>query len=399
MDIHRYDKKYEYTLNGLNRAKISSRNKELILKFHNDLILENLSKPRLINYLNKMKLICIRLGKDLDKATIEDLKKVVGSIQQSDYSPWTKQTYKIILRKFYRWFKKPELIDWVKTGFSKSEKKLPSEGDLLTEKEVLKLIKCADHPRDKAFISSLWESGARISELGNLCIKNIIFDKIGTVLTVKGKTGSRKIRLITSTPYLSTWIQNHPHNDGESPLWVNIGSTKHNQVMRYGGMTKMLKDVFIKSGIKKRSNPHIFRHSRATFMAHHLTEFQMNQYFGWIQGSEMPSTYVHMSGKNIDNAILAMNGLSSKESKENPSKPSICPRCDTINPVDSKHCCKCGGILDVKYAMELEEKIIKEQQRRSKADDIMSMLVKDDEVQALLREKIKELEIKEPGKL
>jgi hypothetical protein len=43
-------------------------------------------------------------------------------------------------------------------------------------------------------------------------------------------------------------------------------------------------------------------------MANPLTEFQMNHYFGWTQGSNMPSTYVHLSGKDLDGAILKMNG-------------------------------------------------------------------------------------------
>ena len=56
-------------------------------------------------------------------------------------------------------------------------------------------------------------------------------------------------------------------------------------------------------------------------MANHLTEFQMNQYFGWIQGSDMPSTYVHMSGKNVDEALLRMNGVAVEVNKnKTPSK-------------------------------------------------------------------------------
>ena len=47
----------------------------------------------------------------------------------------------------------------------------------------------------------------------------------------------------------------------------------------------------------------------------------MNQYFGWIQGSGMPATYVHMNGSNIDSSILELNGVkqtnSSKESSLN----------------------------------------------------------------------------------
>ena len=34
------------------------------------------------------------------------------------------------------------------------------------------------------------------------------------------------------------------------------------------------------------------------------TEAQMKEHFGWVPGSYMPSTYVHLSGKDVDGAIL-----------------------------------------------------------------------------------------------
>ncbi|MEA3378864.1 MAG: hypothetical protein U9Q69_04460 [Nanoarchaeota archaeon] len=52
----------------------------------------------------------------------------------------------------------------------------------------------------------------------------------------------------------------------------------------------MIRKLFKEAGVDKKHNPHTFRHSRASYLANYLTEFQMNQYFGWVQGSDMPST-------------------------------------------------------------------------------------------------------------
>jgi len=154
----------------------------------------------------------------------------------------------------------------------------------------------------------------------------------------------------------------------------------------------MLGKLCRKAGIKKRCNPHMFRHSRATFLADHLTEFQMNQYFGWIQGSKMPSTYVHMSGSRIDASILALNGISNPETKkESTMKPKICPRCDTINVSEAKFCIRCAGILDLKTACELEEKHMKEKEIRHDYDDVLSVLLKDPDVLSILANKVKEM--------
>ncbi|WP_394344768.1 hypothetical protein [Salinigranum halophilum] len=53
-------------------------------------------------------------------------------------------------------------------------------------------------------------------------------------------------------------------------------------------------------------NPHHFRHSRATHLANWLTEAQLCEWFGWVQGSNVPARYVHLSGRDIDNAYLAL---------------------------------------------------------------------------------------------
>lgn len=401
MDIHNFERKYAREIEKLDEKTISKKNKQLILGFNEHLILDNISKPRLMRCMGTLRQLTGILQKDLDKATTGDIKKLISSIQQGDYSPWTKRTYKCIIRKFYKWQKGtkgknkyPPIVDWINIRVSRSEIKLPSEGDLLVEEEIQKLIENADHPRDKALISVLWESGCRIGEIGNLCIKNVAFDKFGTVISVNGKTGSRKIRLISSTPYLSTWINNHPlRNNKESPLWISIGTVNHNKAIKYGNIRMMLSRLFKKADIRKRYNPHLFRHSRATFMANHLTEFQMNQYFGWIQGSGMPATYVHMSGREVDTAILEMNGIKDENKKEESKlKPRTCPRCDTINSANSKHCNKCAGVLDLKYAMELEEKQRETLSMRNDSDKLMNMLLKDQDVQELLMEKLRGLE-------
>ena len=100
MDIHNYDHKYQLAIENLHKANISKRNKKLILDCVGALVLENLSKPRLLKYVEILRSIAQKLNKDLDQATIGDIKTLVGSIQQRNYSPWTKQTYKVIIRKF-----------------------------------------------------------------------------------------------------------------------------------------------------------------------------------------------------------------------------------------------------------------------------------------------------------
>lgn len=395
IDVQLFDKQLEYFLNTLKKSEISERNKEIILDFDKDAVIKGLGKPRRIRYLSGLNAIAKVIKKDFDKTNKDDIVRFMEYLQNKDYSMWTKHGYKTVIKKFYKWLKGndetyPEEVRWISLNVKRSEKDLPGKGDLLTEDDIKKLIDASNHPRDKAFISMLYESGCRISELANMQISNITFDKNGVVIFVKGKTGSRPIRLISSTSYLMNWLNIHPFkNDKESALWVAVGTRNHKKPMNYQGIRIQLNKIAKRSGINKRCYPHLFRHSRATYMANHLTEFQMNQYFGWVQGSSMSSTYVHMSGKDVDSAILELNGIKTEkgETKESSLKPKICSRCSTINNYDSKYCSTCAAPLDVKTAMEIEEK-------KKIPDEVMDKLIQDPEVQKMLIEKICSMNIK-----
>jgi len=39
----------------------------------------------------------------------------------------------------------------------------------------------------------------------------------------------------------------------------------------------------------------------------------MKEYRGWVGDSRTASTYVHLSGRNIDNALLKLNGIKTED--------------------------------------------------------------------------------------
>ncbi|MEM2922663.1 MAG: tyrosine-type recombinase/integrase [Candidatus Bathyarchaeia archaeon] len=65
----------------------------------------------------------------------------------------------------------------------------------MTEDEIEKMTKAARTPRDRAFVSVLYESGLRIGEMLSLKIKNVQLEEHGTILTVNGKAGIRRVRI------------------------------------------------------------------------------------------------------------------------------------------------------------------------------------------------------------
>ena len=139
---------------------------------------------------------------------------------------------------------------------------------------------------------------------------------------------------------------------------VSIATNSRGRIIVYNGLRKMLYNKFEAAGIDKKSNPHIFRHSRATDLARHLTEFQMNQRFGWVQGSDMPRTYVHLSGRDVGDAMLELHGLAPRKDAQtsSPLTPRRCTPCHTLNAPENNTCQHCGKPLDAVAALDAEKK-------------------------------------------
>ena len=357
---------FENELSSAKKRITTLENKEnikTIEKFLKKLFAEGLSKPRVIKYANYLKTIAEKIGKSFMEVNEEDIINFLSHLEQSNYSEWTKRDYKVVLKRFFRFLGKEELMKDIKTTMRNNRKKLPE--DLLTKTEIKRMIETANHPRDKAIISLLYEGGLRIGELASLKIKNVVFDEYGAVIKVKGKTGERRVRVVLSSSLLAKWIEIHPDKDNpNAPLLVNLSTNYKNKGITYRGISMRIKEIAKKAGVDKKITPHLFRHSRATHLATVLTEAQMNEYFGWVQGSRMAATYVHLSGRDTDNKMLEIYGLKKKEKeKEKELKPKECPRCKYINGPTDRFCSRCGEVLDEEEAVKIRmqgQKLAKE---------------------------------------
>lgn len=394
-DIYDYDTRYERAKEQIEKSTISTNNKKLILKFDITCTIEKLTKARKIKVIQSLIIFAdIYLKKDFDKATKDDIKTAVLKIESRDNcSPWTKESYKAIIKKFFKWLsygddykdraEYPEIVSWLRVGIRRKEKPQVQASDILTEREIEKLIQAAEHPRDKAFISMLYELGARIGEIGNLKIKNITQDNYSHIIDLTGKTGHRTPRIVISSNYLTNWLNSHPlSDDPNAPLWVMIGDRNKNIKMNYATFRALILRLQERAKIKKRVHAHLFRHTRVTHLLGNkqINEAQAKVYFGWVPSSKMLSEYSHLVSQDVNEVILEMHGIKTSKKDEGP-KIKQCPRCRAINPKEYLFCGKCSSVLDVTTAIELDEK-------RTKSDDIMTYMLKDKEVRDLFVRKL-----------
>jgi len=397
-DAHDYKSRLEKVLFRIkNDPSISERNKQAIIKFQENCFVEGISTGRITRYMYDLRNLSKWLGKDFEDANKDDIKTLIGKIEQKTftkrsgmevpYQESTKRDFRITIRKFYKWLRGteelPEEVKWIKSNSKKCQRiKLPEE--MFSEEDIKNMINVADNPRDKAFIAILYESGCRIGEMLFLRLKHIKFDQYGAQLLVDGKTGYRRIRIIASAPYLTEWINKHPKKeDPEASLWIS----RNHETMTYAALRITLERIAKKAGIHKKTNFHNFRHSRATYLANHLTEAQMKEFFGWVQASDMASIYVHLSGRDVDKALLKVYGIQMEEKKEESQlNPKKCRRCQEINQFTNIFCNKCGMILDE----ALMNQKIQQDLERNNAENILNNLLEDPEFQEILFQKMKE---------
>ena len=393
-EIHRHMRDVESALDRTQAdEEVCAANKALISSFAKDRLAKGIGKLRVAKCIYCLRYMAHWLKIPYSEATKDDLIQLVGEMENQPYSEHSKHDFKACLKLFYKWHKGndevyPPEIHWLRSKLRNVVHKLPEE--LLTEDEVLRMAEKAENTRDKAFILVLYESGCRIGEILSLKIKNVIFDQYGAILRVTGKTGDRRVRIISSTPALSAWIQIHAKADNpDNSLWppLNTSHKYHDHCVDHQSMYQMLKTLAVRAGIKKRVFPHLFRHSRATALAGKLTEAQMKEYFGWTQGSSMAAIYVHMSGRDVDNALLALQGIVKPEEKrEEKMVLHPCPRCQEKNSPASKFCTRCGSPMEIQLMVQAESV-------RKGGDDVMNTLMQNAEFKEFLLKKVVEMKL------
>jgi len=378
MDIHNYERRLRREEELLKKSEINNKNKELILKFKKELRAAGISIPRIVRYMQTLRTISSIVNKPFTEWERDEIIEVLNAIESRNYTVQTKNEFRKGMRKFFKWLNGEE---WKHLKVLRGDKKDNRKPETLTEDEIIAMIEAAEHPRDKAFIAVSYEAGLRIGEIANLKLKNIIWNERGAKIKVSGKTGERVIPVVMAAPYLRRWLDIHPLKDPNSYVFCSLSQRKFGEPLEYQSLTKIIKTAAKKAGIKKRVHPHILRHSRASKLANYLTELQMNQYFGWVQGSDMPRIYVHLSGRDIDRAVYKMYGMEEEEEKQEKIKPIKCPRCGYINAPTDFYCGRCALILDEKERLRLE------MEEPKVAKEMLNMIMQD----PALLEKLKDM--------
>lgn len=306
------DRKYQwrgvtdiYTL--LADSALLSENKALLEAFIRDAELgktiKNKAKKkvgalRLVKYLQDLKKLDAYFRKPLDQVTQPEMERFItdlekGRLTQKSGKPYAAETQvcmKKVVMKFYRWLRKPELIEWIDTSYELKDYRAISKEQLDTILNLMTSNSPANLARNRAMLAFLFDSGCRADELLNVRLKDLTMEKGDYKVRIEvSKTKKRTMLLPLCTRYLEPWLDVHPaRTEPGAQLFPLAYHALVNQVARAGQI------------IKLKLTPHSLRHGAATYWARHLSRYQLCYRFGWGMSSKQPDRYIDQEGLDQD---------------------------------------------------------------------------------------------------
>jgi integrase len=375
-------------MNRFDKADFEPEDREKLEAFFRSLRREGLAKSTVawyVNYTTRMyqTLKIIGYDKSLQEFNHEDLEKLLFYVEDvkklSSGSLWN---YKKLIKKLMRWMHDDEPPKWVRDLKLNKDDSPVQPSDLLTQDEFDRLLNACGHPRDKAIISVLADSGMRVGALASCRIKNVEFNQYGAILYISKTSKSKKttpakgIPITWSTGYLNQWLSVHPFKDDpEAPLWVT--RDKNMEPLSYKSIRKTIATIGERAGIKKRVNPHSFRHLAIThWILDGYNEQEIKHRAGWSKGSnQMFKIYANFTDQEINDRIYEKCGLKTENKRHVTLKK--CPRCSNVLRPEDKFCSQCSLVLD-------QESLNSIQKLEQVMPDILQLMMKSEEARKLL---------------
>ena len=303
-DLYNRKKKLDYWTERIH-TDLDEHDKRDVLKFLEIMQEKDQSILTIIRCISIVIQIRKQIDKPLSKFTKEDIKTIFQWMDNNRYKVETVEKYRAVIKKFYKMVYGnneyyPDCVKWfaVKVGKDKhSQERGLDIAEYLEEEEIPILIENTPTLQKRAFLACLYESGSRPEEFLRLSNLDCKIDVNGAILILRGKTGERRIRIISFAKLLQQWLDIHPlKHQKQFPLWISQATNYNNQPLGLRGAQKIIEEALAKGKLEKHKRLYLLRHSRATHLCKWLTEAQMCVFFGWEHGTKVVRRYIHLSG-------------------------------------------------------------------------------------------------------
>jgi integrase/recombinase XerD len=181
----------------------------------------------------------------------------------------------------------------------KKNKTLP---EILTMKEIRKLIENTSNVKHKLIIKLLYGTGLRVSEIVNLKKENVNFEEgLIHIHLAKGK----KDRFVKIPESMLKELQSFEELESGKYLF---GSNRGGKLTT-ATIQAILKNAAKKAGIKKRVYPHLLRHSFATHLLEGGTDLRIIQKILGHSDIKTTQIYLQISQASIKNVESPLDNL------------------------------------------------------------------------------------------
>ncbi len=274
-----------------------------------DLQLRGMSERTIEMYTRAVRQLSQHYHKSPDCITEEELRQYF--LYNKNERKWSRTAATIALcgiKFFYTYTLKK---DWTTFELVRpaSEQKLP---DILTVKEVNKILKLVRMQRHRVCLSLIYSCGLRLQEGTHLQISDIDSERM--LIHVHNGKGAkdRFVPLPDRTlPLLREQWRNH-----RNPIWLfpapgrgGVHEPTANKPLPKSSVQIALKEAVRKTGIRKRVSVHTLRHSYATQLMEKGVDLRIIQEYLGHSNPRTTAGYAHLTKKSEAKATKAINHL------------------------------------------------------------------------------------------
>ena len=238
-DLYHRQNRLTYWIKRVN-ADLEESDRTDVLKLIEDMQDRERAVLWIIRCITALLLMRKHLGRPFRDATKDNIGSILKWIEEKGYKASTNEKFRQVLKLFYKTVYGngeyyPEQVKWFSVKLAKEKIGKETSMDMaeyLEEEEITKLIESAPTIQKKAFVACMYESEARPEEFLRLTNTDIRIDSKGVVFMLRGKTGERRVRIISFSKLLQQWLEVHPlRYQSYYPIWISEASNFKNNAL------------------------------------------------------------------------------------------------------------------------------------------------------------------------
>ena len=187
----------------------------------------------------------------------------------------------------------------IKLPHPKRNKPIP---EVLTQKEIKRLINATNNIKHKLIIKLLYGCGLRVSEVVNLKKLDFLFNE--DLIHIKMSKG-KKDRFVKIPKIIKQELINYSNLNNDKYFFISTRKGK----LTTATIQKIIKNSAKKAKIKKNISPHTLRHSFATHLLESGTDLKIIQKLLGHSDIKTTQIYLKISNQSIKNIKTPLDNL------------------------------------------------------------------------------------------